>query len=138
MGSSIYSEKNLIFLKRQDYLNRPFSKESTQIVKKFMGKILSAQKMQIVHIIKASCHPSWVVIITKEKNYKTSDMEMNSQKASRDKDQYSQEREQSGGCSELPTEPQDPSIARLEFSRSISTLQCLLEMIHIRKETEHI
>lgn len=92
-------------------MNRPFSKESTQIVKKFMGKILSAQKMQIVHIIKASCHPSWVVIITKEKNYKTSDMEMNSHKASRDRDQYSQEREQSGGCSELPTEPQDPSIA---------------------------
>lgn len=82
-------------------MNRPFSKESIQIVEKYMEKILSAQKMQVMSILRHPVTTVGVAIIKKyiyinpTKASDTVEMGRNSHKASGDRDQCSQGREQS-------------------------------------------
>lgn len=131
-------------MKRKSYLNRPFSKESTQIVKKYM-KNVSVQKMQIMLIIRCPLSPVGMAIIKKKKLTKAKEIVRghDSHNANVDRNQYSQEMELSEGCSEFQTEPQGPEVVQLDrnatvFPRTIylhSDVHC--DMIHVSRATEH-
>lgn len=66
-----------------------------------------------------------------------------SHNANLDRNQYDQETELSGGCSEFQTEPWGPAVAQLDrnaavFPRTIylhSDIHC--DTIHVSRETEH-